>query len=108
MPQARTAASNTWITAMPDPDNTPQRPEETPPNTPPPNTSPLTPPPAQPPPPRRGRFAQDPPLDTSATDTYFEKLLKYIPGDIVAAFVALEAALQKALQKEAQHVTISD
>lgn len=90
MPQARTAASNTWITAMPDPDNTPQRPEETPPNNP-----PLTPPPAQPPPPRRGRFAQDPPLDTSATDTYFEKLLKYIPGDIVAAFVALDGILKQ-------------
>lgn len=75
---------------MPDPGNTPQRPEETP-----PNTSPVTPPPAQPPSPRRGRFAQNPPLDASDTDSYFEKLLKYIPADIVAAFVALDGILKE-------------
>ena len=33
--------------------------------------------------------AQDPPPDSKTTDSYFEKLVKYIPADILAAYVAI-------------------
>ena len=36
---------------------------------------------------------QDPPPDSKATDSYFERLLKYIPADIVAGYVALAGIL---------------
>jgi hypothetical protein len=36
---------------------------------------------------------QDPPPDSKATDSYFEKLLKYIPSDIVAGYVAIAGIL---------------
>ena len=49
----------------------------------------------QPPQRQRGRFAQDPPPDSNVTDSYFEKLVKYIPADIVAAFVALDGILKQ-------------
>ncbi|MBP6744765.1 hypothetical protein KA344_05995 [bacterium] len=33
--------------------------------------------------------AQEPPPDSKLTDSYFEKLVKYIPADILAAYVAI-------------------
>ena len=33
--------------------------------------------------------AQEPPPDSKVTDSYFEKLVKYIPADILAAYVAI-------------------
>jgi hypothetical protein len=51
--------------------------------------------PLPPPPPTRSRFAQDPPPDAKVTDTYAEKLLKYIPADIVAAFIAIDGVLKQ-------------
>jgi hypothetical protein len=36
---------------------------------------------------------QDPPPDTKTTDSYFEKLIKYIPSDIVGAYVAIAGIL---------------
>ena len=33
--------------------------------------------------------AQEPPPDSKVTDTYFEKLVHYIPADILAAYVAI-------------------
>ncbi len=33
--------------------------------------------------------AQEPPPDSKTTDSYFEKLVKYIPADILAAYVAI-------------------
>lgn len=35
------------------------------------------------------RFAQAPPPDSKNTDSYFEKLIRYIPADILAAYVAI-------------------
>lgn len=35
-----------------------------------------------------------PVVDGGREDTYFEKLLKYVPGDIVAAFVAIDGLLR--------------
>lgn len=35
-----------------------------------------------------------PATDGGRDDTYFEKLLKYVPGDIVAAFVAIDGLLR--------------
>jgi hypothetical protein len=43
----------------------------------------------------RGRFAQDPPPDSKVTDSYFEKLVKYIPADIVAGYVAIAGILNE-------------
>lgn len=43
--------------------------------------------------PFRGLAAQEPPPDSKATDSYFEKLLKYIPADIVAGYVAIAGIL---------------
>lgn len=45
----------------------------------------------------RWRFSQDPPDDRKPTDSYFEKLIKYIPADIVAAYVALDGILKENL-----------
>lgn len=45
----------------------------------------------------RNRFSQDPPPDSRNTDTYFEKLLRYIPADIVAGYVALDGILKEQL-----------
>jgi hypothetical protein len=39
--------------------------------------------------------AQEPPPDSKSTDSYFEKLIKYIPADIVAAYVAIAGILQE-------------
>jgi len=40
------------------------------------------------------RFAaQAPPPDSKTTDSYFEKLVKYIPADIVGAYVAIAGIL---------------
>lgn len=33
--------------------------------------------------------AQEPPPDSKITDSYFEKLVRYIPADILAAYVAI-------------------
>ena len=42
------------------------------------------------------RFAaQEPPPDNKDTDSYFEKLIKYIPADIVAAYVAIDGILKQ-------------
>ncbi len=38
---------------------------------------------------RRLFAAQEPPPDSKSTDSYFEKLVKYIPADILAAYVAI-------------------
>ncbi len=38
---------------------------------------------------------QDPPPDSKATDSYFEKLVKLIPADIVAAYVAIAGLLSE-------------
>lgn len=43
----------------------------------------------------RGFAAQDAPPDSKANDSYFEKLLKYIPADIVAGYVAIAGILQE-------------
>lgn len=48
-------------------------------------------PPAVIPPPNPGA---DPVIPVERDDTYFEKLLKYVPGDIVAAFVAIDGLLR--------------
>ena len=38
----------------------------------------------------KGRFAaQAPPPDSKVTDSYFEKLVKFIPADILAAYLAI-------------------
>lgn len=37
---------------------------------------------------------QELPADTKATDSYFEKLIKYIPADIVAAWLAIDGVLK--------------
>jgi hypothetical protein len=37
---------------------------------------------------------QDPPQDSRPTDSYFEKLLRYIPADIVAAYLTLDGVLR--------------
>lgn len=39
--------------------------------------------------------AQAPPADATDTDSYFEKLIKYIPADIVAAYVTIAGILQE-------------
>jgi hypothetical protein len=39
--------------------------------------------------PFRSLATQDPPPDSKVTDSYFEKLIKYIPADIVAGYVAI-------------------
>jgi hypothetical protein len=36
---------------------------------------------------------QELPADSKATDSYFEKLIKYIPADIVAAWLAIDGVL---------------
>jgi hypothetical protein len=46
----------------------------------------------QPTPPGNGRNRNA--ADGNREDTYFEKLLKYVPGDIVAAFVALDGIIR--------------
>ena len=51
--------------------------------------------PNAPPPSTRSRFAQNPPPDAKDTDSYADRLLKYIPADIVAAFVALDGILKQ-------------
>ena len=38
---------------------------------------------------RRIFGVQDPPPESNSTDSYFEKLIKYIPADIVAAYVTI-------------------
>lgn len=38
---------------------------------------------------------QDPPPDSKPTDSYFEKLVKYIPADIVAAYVTIAGLLSE-------------
>ena len=43
--------------------------------------------------PFRGLAAQEPPPDSKASDSYFEKLIKYIPADIVAGYVAIAGIL---------------
>lgn len=46
--------------------------------------------------PFKWRFAaQEPPPDSKESDSYFEKLIKYIPADIVAAYVAIAGILQE-------------
>ncbi len=37
---------------------------------------------------------QDLPVDAKPTDSYFEKLIKYIPADIVAAWLAIDGILK--------------
>jgi hypothetical protein len=44
---------------------------------------------------RPGRFAQNPPPEAKDTDSYAERLIKYIPADIVAAYVAIEGVLKQ-------------
>jgi hypothetical protein len=39
--------------------------------------------------------AQDPPPDQTGTESYFEKLIRYIPADIVAGYVALDGMLKE-------------
>ncbi len=41
-----------------------------------------------------GNNRNRPAADGGRDDTYFEKLLKYVPGDIVAAFVAIDGLLR--------------
>jgi hypothetical protein len=42
------------------------------------------------------RFAaQEPPPGSKDTDSYFEKLIRYIPADIVAGYVALDGVLKE-------------
>ncbi|MBA3993735.1 MAG: hypothetical protein C0469_09430 [Cyanobacteria bacterium DS2.3.42] len=41
-----------------------------------------------------GENRNRPAADGGRDDTYFEKLLKYVPGDIVAAFVAIDGLLR--------------
>ncbi len=43
----------------------------------------------------RRRLAQEPPPNANVADSYFEKLMKYIPADIVAAYVALDGILKE-------------
>lgn len=78
---------------MPDTDPTapPGPSPELPPN---PNSKP-NPPPGPPPSPTPGRFAQNPPPDAKETDSYAERLIKYIPADIVAAYVAIDGILKQ-------------
>ena len=38
--------------------------------------------------------SQDPPPDSRPNDSYFEKLIRYIPGDIVAAYLTLDGVLR--------------
>lgn len=46
--------------------------------------------------PFKWRFAdQEPPPGSKDSDSYFEKLIKYIPADIVAAYVAIAGILQE-------------
>ncbi|RTL42390.1 MAG: hypothetical protein EKK48_10370 [Candidatus Melainabacteria bacterium] len=46
--------------------------------------------------PFRWRLApQDPSPDSKTTDSYFEKLVKYIPADIVAAYVTIAGLLSE-------------
>ncbi|MBC7996344.1 MAG: hypothetical protein IAF58_00265 [Leptolyngbya sp.] len=52
------------------------------------------PPRASPPPTGTG-----PIIPIERDDTYFEKLLKYVPGDIVAAFVAIDGLLRDQVSK---------
>ena len=40
---------------------------------------------------------QDPPQDSRADDSYFQKLLRYIPADIVAAYLAIDGILRAQL-----------
>ncbi|MBS2009747.1 MAG: hypothetical protein JST01_22015 [Cyanobacteria bacterium SZAS TMP-1] len=41
-------------------------------------------------------LAQDPPPNSNPTDSYFQKLVTYIPADIIAAWVALSGILSQA------------
>ncbi|MBS2008314.1 MAG: hypothetical protein JST01_14800 [Cyanobacteria bacterium SZAS TMP-1] len=41
--------------------------------------------------------SQDPPPDSRVTDSYFEKLLRYIPADIVAAYLTIDGILRTQL-----------
>lgn len=40
-------------------------------------------------------FNQAPPQDRRLTDSYFERLLRYVPADIVAAWVALDGIFKE-------------
>ena len=44
---------------------------------------------------RRIFGVQDPPPESNSTDSYFEKLIKYIPADIVAAYVTIAGILSE-------------
>jgi hypothetical protein len=46
---------------------------------------------------RRFFNTQDPPQDARSDDSYFQKLLRYIPADIVAAYLVIDGALRSAL-----------
>lgn len=39
--------------------------------------------------------AQEPPSDQTGAESYFEKLIRYIPADIVAGYVALDGILKE-------------
>ena len=43
---------------------------------------------------RRFFNTQDPPQDSRPDDSYFEKLLRYIPADIVAAYITIDGVLR--------------
>jgi hypothetical protein len=40
-------------------------------------------------------MAQEPPPESRDTDSYLEKLLRYVPADIIAAYVALDGILRE-------------
>ncbi|HMY52862.1 MAG TPA: hypothetical protein PKH78_00470 [Candidatus Obscuribacter sp.] len=42
----------------------------------------------------RRRLAQDPPPSSNVADSYFERLMRYIPADIVAGYVAIDGILK--------------
>lgn len=42
----------------------------------------------------RRRFAQEPPPSSNVADSYFERLMRYIPADIVAGYVAIDGILK--------------
>jgi len=42
----------------------------------------------------RRRLAQEPPPSSNVADSYFERLMRYIPADIVAGYVAIDGILK--------------
>ena len=44
--------------------------------------------------------SQDPPQDSRPDDSYFQKLLRYIPGDIVAAYLTVDGVLRSQIHNE--------